>query len=152
MDLVEIERIKQLKARYFRYMDTKQWDKWAMVWAEDAELHNPSARPEPMRGRAEIVQRVSTSLEGATTVHHGHMPEIEVLGPTSAQGVWAMYDLVILPAGLGTGRRMVGNGHYIERYRKDPDGQWRIVRLELRRLHVEMTTIERSTDPNAFYD
>ena len=28
-DLVEIERIKQLKARYFLLMDQKRWDEWA---------------------------------------------------------------------------------------------------------------------------
>ena len=28
-DLVEIEQIRQLKARYFRLMDQKKWDEWA---------------------------------------------------------------------------------------------------------------------------
>src|SRR5262245_37696101 len=34
-ELVEIEEIKQLKARYFRLMDEKRWDEWAEVFAED---------------------------------------------------------------------------------------------------------------------
>jgi len=34
--LEEIEAIKQLEARYFRLMDTKQWEAWADVFTEDA--------------------------------------------------------------------------------------------------------------------
>ena len=42
-DLVEIEAIKQLKARYFRFLDTKQWDAWKEIFTEDfrAEIHGP---------------------------------------------------------------------------------------------------------------
>jgi hypothetical protein len=35
-DLVEIELIRRLKHRYVRFMDTKQWDALALLWAEDA--------------------------------------------------------------------------------------------------------------------
>ena len=37
-DLVEIERIKQLKARYFQLMDQKRWDEWADVFTEDVVI------------------------------------------------------------------------------------------------------------------
>lgn len=155
MNLAEIEAIKQLKARYFRYMDTKQWDRWGMVWTEDAELHNPSARPEPVVGRAAIQSLVSTALATSVSIHHGHMPEITITGEREAHGVWAMYDLVIghQAAGLLAGqssRTLRGYGHYIEQYRKDPDGEWRIRRLELRRLHVDLTTHDRSIDASAY--
>ena len=33
--LAAIEAIKVLKARYFRYMDTKQWDKLSTVFTSD---------------------------------------------------------------------------------------------------------------------
>ena len=32
--LCEIEAIKQLKARYCRYLDTKQWDDWRQLFTE----------------------------------------------------------------------------------------------------------------------
>jgi len=35
-DLIEIEQIRQLKARYFRAMDQKNWDEWESVFTEDA--------------------------------------------------------------------------------------------------------------------
>ena len=34
----DIEAIKQLKARYFRMMDTKDWDGLARVFTEDVHL------------------------------------------------------------------------------------------------------------------
>ena len=30
--LLAIEQIRQLKARYFRLLDTKQWDEWGEVF------------------------------------------------------------------------------------------------------------------------
>jgi hypothetical protein len=61
-------------------------------------------------GRAEIVRAVSTLLEGVRTVHHGHMPEIEVTGGDTARGVWAMFDFVEWPP-AETGERVGLNGY-----------------------------------------
>jgi hypothetical protein len=33
--LYEIEAIKQLKARYCRYLDTKDWEAWRTIFADD---------------------------------------------------------------------------------------------------------------------
>ncbi len=131
--LEEIEAIKQLKARYFRLMDTKQWDQWGDVFTEDA-IVAASPRPEEIYdGRANIVRSVSTVLRDATTVHHGHMPEIALTGPDTATGVWAMYDFVDLPQLV-----LHGWGHYHEEYVKQ-DGAWRIRRLRLTRLKLDIT-------------
>jgi SnoaL-like protein len=151
MSLEDIEAIKQLKARYFRYLDTKQWEKFGLVFAEDAELHNPSARDEPLRGRAQIQASMVKNLPHVVSVHHGHMPEIEILDETHARGIWAMFDELFFLATDGNGRSYYrGFGHYIEEYVKEADGQWRIRRLELRRLHLETSQVERDADPDAF--
>ena len=76
-----------------------------------------------------------------THVHHGHMPEIEVLGDNSARGTWAMDDIVELP-----GLSLRGWGHYHEQYRKE-DGQWRICRIRLTRLRLEMNGETRIPAP-----
>jgi hypothetical protein len=131
--LVEIEAIKQLKARYFRLMDTRQWDAWESVFTEDATLKWGPADDHVMRGRAAIRAGVSGALEGATTVHHGHMPEIELISPDRARGIWAMFDRVDHPRFL-----LLGFGHYHEQYEKR-DGAWQIARLELVRLHEDRT-------------
>jgi hypothetical protein len=134
--LADIEAIKQLKARYFRYMDTRQWQLWSGVFTVDCHLrveHEPGVIGTDVRGRDAIVRGVREALEGTRTVHHGHMPEIEITGPTTARGVWAMFDSVR----WGDERDLEGYGHYHETYRKSPRGRWQIASLLLTRLRVD---------------
>ena len=128
----DIEAIRQLKARYFRFLDTKDWDGWGTVFATDAVLEVPEADVVE-NGRDAIVTAVSGALEGATTVHHGHMPEIELTGPDTATGIWAMEDYVEWTE-AGAGLR--GYGHYHEDYVRE-DGEWRIAKSRLVRLRVD---------------
>ena len=134
--LEEIGAIKRLKARYFRHMDRKDWDAWGQVFAEDAVLEVPEVDME-VTGREEIVASVSGALVGTQTVHHGHMPEIELTGPDTATGIWAMADYVEWPQAEGEARvGLQGYGHYIEEYVR-ADGEWRIARSRLERLRVD---------------
>jgi SnoaL-like domain len=133
--LVDIEEIKQLKARYFRLVDAKDWDAWGCVFAIDAVLEIPEGDL-VHRGRDEIVANVSTVMADLRTVHHGHMPEIELTGPDSARGVWAMFDYVEWPAQDDRCVGLRGYGHYVEEYVRE-DGEWRIARSRLDRLRVD---------------
>jgi 3-phenylpropionate/cinnamic acid dioxygenase small subunit len=134
--LVEIEAIKQLKARYFRFLDARQWDDWAMVFTEDAVLELPEAES-VTTGRSEVVANVSAGVEGARTVHQGFMPEIELTGPDTATGVWATCDYVEWSANEDGSRVGIkGYGHYHEQYRRE-GGEWRIARTRLVRLRVD---------------
>ncbi len=133
--LVAIEEIHQLKARYFRLMDTKQWDEWGQVFSTDCTMEVPEADMVTI-GREEIVRAVSTALTGATTTHHGHMPEIEVTGEGTARGVWAMFDYVAWPQEDGSRWGLKGYGHYLEQYIVE-EGRWRIARIRLERLRVD---------------
>ena len=133
--LLDIEQIKQLKARYFRLMDTRQWDDWGLVFATNCVMEVPEADM-VNNGRAEIVTNVSTALIGARTAHHGHMPEIEITGDGTARGVWAMFDYVEWPEQDGTRFGLQGYGHYREEYVRE-DGEWRIARIRLERLRID---------------
>jgi uncharacterized protein (TIGR02246 family) len=133
--LVDIEEIKQLKARYFRSLDGRRWDDFAAVFARDARLVVPEGDM-LVDGRDAIAAAVSGSLVGARTVHHGHMPEIVITGPDTARGIWAMFDYVDFGGADGTPVGIVGYGHYHEEYVRE-DGAWRIARLELSRLRVD---------------
>jgi hypothetical protein len=135
-DLREIEQIKQLKARYFRLMDTKQWDAWRDLFTDDMRFWNdnlpdPDSRPPITSSADAFVPMVSALLANAVTVHHGHMPEIELTGERSARGVWAMFDIVQDSA---KNLDFLGYGHYHETYEKGNDGRWRIKDLHLTRL------------------
>lgn len=129
----EIEHIKKLKARYFRLIDTKQWAAWGELFTEDVIAAYQGPHPDVRcEGRAELVARVSKALAKAVTVHHGHMPEIELTSPTTATGIWAMFDIVQSPR-----LNFRGYGHYEEEYVKQ-DGTWRIKNLLLTRLHCDL--------------
>lgn len=145
-----LEEIRALKARYFRLMDTKHWQDWADVFTEDLRAWVEDSG-HTYRGREEFVSSVSAGLDQATTVHHGHMPEIELGGwtedgPTSATGIWAMFDYVEFHR---PGRPFVlkGYGHYHETYRRSGDGRWRIASLELHRLRVDHPPPEPAPSP-----
>ena len=134
-DLAEIEEIKQLKARYFRLMDTKQWSEWGENLTEDCVLEYTGGPDIRMEGRDAVVEFVSNALDGAVSVHQGHMPEIELTGPTTARGTWAMSDVVEW-SGERQPNSLRGFGHYEDEYAKE-DGTWRIKRMRITRLRVD---------------
>ena len=139
--LMATEEIKQLKARYFRCMDTKDWAGFEQVFATDAvmdmssEMRDQTTRGGITRGAAQIAAMVRTVVGPVVTVHHGHMPEIEITSPTTARGVWAMEDKLRWPEGSPV-RTIHGYGHYHETYERTDDG-WRIKTITLTRLRVD---------------
>ena len=135
VDLQAIEAIKQLKARYFRMMDTKDWDGLAAVFTDDVEIDMTGEGGGITRSVAEYLPFLRENIEHVTTVHHGHMPEITLTSDTTATGIWAMEDMLRWP----DGNELHGYGHYHEDYRK-LDGQWRIRRSVLTRLRMDFTT------------
>jgi SnoaL-like domain len=123
----------ELKARYCRLMDTKQWDAWRELFTEDYELDVTAGTDLPViKGREAAPDRVLSSIRHAVTAHQVHSPEIRIDGD-AASGIWAMQDRVI----FSNGTSLTGYGHYHDRFRRQ-DGQWRIAALKLTRLHLEM--------------
>jgi uncharacterized protein (TIGR02246 family) len=129
----DIEAIKQLKARYFRTLDTKDWDGYRQVFTDDVVMDTTEAGGTIVTGVDELLAFLGDALAGTTTVHQGHMPEIALTSGTTATGVWALHDIVIWPDGT----RLDGFGHYHEAYVKG-DGQWRIKTSKLTRLHADL--------------
>lgn len=135
--LCAIEDIKALKARYFRHLDTRNWNEFGRVFATTGRLEvqpaGESAVTRKETGAAAIVDWVRGVFEHATTIHHGHMPEIEIASPGTAAGIWAMDDIVVWPD-----RVLRGWGHYHESYLRE-DGAWKISSSRLIRLRVEVS-------------
>ena len=134
-----IEQIRVLKARYFRFVDTKDWDAFEALFTPGASLVLPEARPEPFTPRA-LADLLRAHYRRCVTVHHGHTPEIEPQGADRASAVWAMEDQRFFEADDPSApfASAVGSGHYHETYVRTPDG-WRIASLRLTRLrlHIE---------------
>lgn len=121
--LDEIESIKQLKYRYFRALDCKQWEDIGLTLADDATTAYDSGRYS-FTGREAILTFLRGAL-GSTRVvsmHHGHHPEIELTSDTTAQGTWYLEDMV---AFRDAGSILRGAGFYRDEYRKVA-GEWKI--------------------------
>lgn len=131
--LLEIEAIKQLKARYCRYLDTKDWAAWRGIFADDFLSDTAESGGKVIAGADEFVSFTRKSLRNQATVHQVHAPEIELTSATTARGVWALEDVVR----FGSGVNLHGYGHYQETYEKI-DGQWRIKSSKLTRLREDV--------------
>ena len=101
----DMEGIRQLKARYFRLMDTRQWDLLEECFVEDVQaVYEGAPRASEdlpcdikIQGRQALVDGVRGLMTGATSVHQGYMPEIELTSATTAHGIWAKSDDERLP-------------------------------------------------------
>jgi SnoaL-like domain len=146
--LLAIEDISQLKARYFRAIDTKDWELLRSCFADDVTVDFTAAGAtelrtaiglDPVTGADAAVAWIASVCRPAVTTHHGHMPEIALQSSDEASGVWAMWDrLEYRSPQDGPFRIIDGVGHYHETYRR-LDGAWRIATLRLTRLRSEET-------------
>jgi hypothetical protein len=132
MSYEDEEAIKQVKARYFRLMDTKDWDGLAGVFTDDVEIDVTSEGGGVTRSVQEYMPFLKDVLGDVTTVHHGHMPEIELTSPTTARAIWSFEDELWWPDGAPL-KYMHGYGHYHETYEKTAGG-WRIKTMRISRL------------------
>jgi hypothetical protein len=131
--LLDIEAIKQLKARYCRHLDTKDWAAWRGLFADDFISDTSAAGGKVIEGADEFVTFTRKSLRNQATVHQVHAPEIELVTATTARGLWALEDVVR----LGPGVNLRGYGHYHETYEK-VDGQWHFKTSTLTRLREDV--------------
>ena len=117
MDLAAIEEIRQLKYRYFRTLDLKQWDEFGDCLAEDVVArYGTQAMDKPLHfdNRADVVEFMSGNLgTDIISIHIASHPEIAVDGDT-ATGSWGFEDTVIVPSFEVQVR---GGGYYQDEYR-----------------------------------
>jgi hypothetical protein len=137
------DAIQQLKARYFRTIDTKDWSALRGVFADDLVMDTTASGGGVISGADEALTFLQGTLDGVITVHHGHTPEIALTSATTATGTWAMEDMLRWP----DGSELHGYGHYHETYEK-VDEAWYIKTLTLTRLRMDFTGGDASPPTN----
>ncbi|MBZ2195445.1 nuclear transport factor 2 family protein [Occultella gossypii] len=137
----DAHEISTLKARYFYYLDTKQWARLVELFASDASFEGFAFGAD---GPADFVATVSAFLADVQSTHQGFMPRLGATGPDTARGVWSMHDYltwdtgsriykdVDVPAMYG----IRGYGYYEEEYRR-VDGRWLISFSRLVRTRID---------------
>jgi hypothetical protein len=142
----DYEAIRRLKARYCRFLDTKDYEAWKALFAPDVVVKLDMAistggadgqTAPDLNGLDEFVPVVLGGVEHAQTKHHVHTPEIDLTSDTTASAIWAMEDLLLFP----DGGELFGAGHYHETYEKR-DGGWVITSLHLTRTILRFTQAE----------
>ena len=130
--LEDIETIKQLKYRYFRHLDSLNWDGVIDCFAEEGEIdYEPGIK---MKGRKEMQQKMKALLCEHIGVHQSHHPEIQITSPTTATGkweLWVYHYLDIAKKGFRLG------GFYNDDYVKEK-GEWKIKKAKMTLLFFEM--------------
>jgi len=139
--ILAIEEIKQLKYRYLRFLDTKEWDLLADLFVEDATSAYGDGKY-AFEGRDAIMTFLRDALgrHSILTAHHVHQPEIELTSESTATGVWALWDTVI---DLEHQLTIRGAAFYRDEYVKQ-NGQWRFRTTGYQRTYEEM--VPRPTD------
>ena len=133
--LEDVEAIKQLKYRYWRHLDLKQWDALAQCFADDATVCYSSGKYE-FAGVSAIMKFLSESLgaaRGSVTIHQGHHPEIELLSATRARGTWALYNYMF---NIKQNRGIRIGAYYEDEYVK-LDGTWKFQHIGYRYIFHE---------------
>src|SRR5215471_19237534 len=129
--LLAMEEIRVLKARYFRFVDTKKWAELRELFTEDSRFLYLEAGDAP-KSLDEALKFITDVLDNAVvSIHSGYMPEIEILDPDHAKAIWPMQDHLYWPSADANPfgiSEMHGAGHYHETYRRE-SGHWRITSL-----------------------
>jgi hypothetical protein len=131
--MVATEEIKRLKARRDRAVDTKDWALYESLHAPDA--WSEAAGQERWNSAADMRAKVSASLEGVTSAHHSHTPEITFESRDSASGIWAMEDNLFWQQG-DEEHWLHGFGFYYETYERRGD-RWVFKTRRLKRICIK---------------
>ena len=128
--------IAQLKYRYLRALDTKDWDTFADTLAEDAVAdYGERLR---FTNRTELVDYMRSSLgPGIITEHRVTHPEIAVDGD-NATATWYLQDRVIAAE---ANFMLIGAAFYRDTYRRTADG-WKISETTYDRTYEATMSLE----------
>jgi hypothetical protein len=134
--LEAIEAIKQVKARYLRAMDEKDWALMSTLFT-DAAVFGPFPPSVAVhRGSKAIVDFLATSMKTVVSVHQAHTPDITLTSTTTATGIWSMTDYVQFGENDDGAVGLVGYGFYHESYVLH-EGRWLIDSLTLPRIRLD---------------
>lgn len=126
--------LAELKARYCRFLDCKQWQDYAGVFAPDGcSQFGPDPVEGSVVGREAIISLMEKQLKKAFTVHRVHPGEFRFHDNGEVTALWPMDDRVANP-----GFVLEGSGYYEERYRQI-DGEWYIQHMRIHRLRVDIS-------------
>ena len=128
--LAEIRQIEQLKYRYVRAIDTHDWKLLESLLAADIEVWFDGGALS-QSGREKVVNFYKALLVPSfVSSHIVSQPEISIIGPSSATGIWRLQDTVYHTSDhtalqRKAGEKVSGAAYYYDKYRKEFNS-WKI--------------------------
>ena len=136
-DLVTLRELEELKYRYTRALDAKDWELFRSCFAEGATATygDRLSFDDPDAIVAYLRENLGPSM---ITLHQVHHPELDVDGD-EATGTWCLMDRVIM-----TDYRLLldGASTYHDRYVRGDDGRWRISHTGYDRIYEHVVSMD----------
>jgi hypothetical protein len=116
--LLDIEEIRQLKARYILFLDGHRYTDLRALFTDDVQFRAVGGSPMPQfEGRPfltldEWLEAVRTERDGKLRFHLVHTPLIELTSDATAHALWPFSSSAL-------------RGYYDEEYRREAD-RWKI--------------------------
>lgn len=128
--LVDIEDIKQLKARYCICVAKEDWKTFETLFAEDLQFITTDGVVHEPRSGFMAFHKKNIQEAKLWGVIHCYTPLITLTGADNATGIWAMEDFHVWPGNEGPRIGHHAYGHYHEEYVRLPDG-WRFKQIKV---------------------
>lgn len=125
-----LESVVDLKTRYCRWIDGKDWDRVASLFLPHAVLQFGPSDASAIRGRLAIVRFLRRQLGQGSTLHEARDPELRAQEGDSVRVVWSMKDHVETPL-----YRLEGAGFYEDLYEQTAVG-WKVAQVRVHRSKV----------------
>ena len=137
--LNDIDEIRNLKSRYFRALDTKDWPELEKTLSPTISTSYSNGKL-VFHGPKEVTAYFDESMpKTEITLHQGHNPVItfDENDPNVAYGKWYLQDLLIFAKGNPyEGLQIEGSAIYSDKYVR-VDGQWLIQETGYLRVYEE---------------
>lgn len=117
--------IAATKARYFRFMDLKQWTDMRQLFTTTATFEHPTIGT--FSNIEDAIDAVANALEGFWTAHEAGIPDISLHSADRATAVFAMSSTSTPPGHASFARTF---GHYYDTFSRE-HGDWKIESLKL---------------------
>ncbi|KAI1269241.1 hypothetical protein F5Y18DRAFT_374007 [Xylariaceae sp. FL1019] len=143
-----VAAITSKKAKYGRYADLKQWDKFEVeVALPDCNMSYLGIDDEPMQmGPTRLVFSTASAMTTfftkffapLQTLHNIGIGDFETTGrPDEVRAIFGFEDQLMLPP-LGSWMEIRGGGYYTETWKK-VDGEWFLKDLIMRRTYQKQS-------------
>lgn len=135
--LIDIEEIKCLKGKYFRCLDSKDWEGLSSTLSPTVKTSYSNGKL-VFNGPKEVTDYFAKVMPKTDiTLHQGHTPEIWFESDTVAYAHWYLQDnLIWVEPDPHAGNQCQGSAIYTDKYEK-VEGKWLISEIGYVRVYEE---------------